>query len=271
MTSTDLAQSPAEQDFVPPNEWPAVTVMLDGFGDPSLEASEKLAGRALDIVFDDGRTIAHEFAPDTITWRITDGEGAGASGTHAYRAVEARPGIFYIDFVKGEGTHQEDVTIIVDLADGRVTTAASRFVNRDGEVRMTTDVSSGRVAGTGEIEPRERTSSLVGKRIYYRYSPTEHYEHIYLNAGTIVWQCVRGGEKGLADVEQIRVWELADDIVMLHWTETVMPVESFVLIDLAEQRSIGRMYCWDGPTLSPVHLPFDSRLTVLNETVYPAE
>ncbi len=111
----------------------------------------------------------------------------------------------------------------------------------------------------------------MGKRIGYRYSPSEYYEHIYLNGGTFVWHCIRGAEQGLADVDPATVYALGDGIVMLHWSETVKPVESFVLIDLANQRSIGRMFCWDGPTLAPVHLPFDSRFTVLNETVHPAE
>jgi len=50
-----------------------------------------------------------------------------------------------------------------------------------------------------------------------------------------------------------------------------MPVESFMVIDLTHERSIGRMFCWDGPTLTPMHLPFDSQFTVLNDTRYPAD
>jgi hypothetical protein len=31
------------------------------------------------------------------------------------------------------------------------------------------------------------------------------------------------------------------------------------------------MFCWDGPTLDTVHLPFDSQFTILEDTAYPAE
>ncbi|MBB5750301.1 MoaF C-terminal domain-containing protein [Micrococcus sp. TA1] len=65
--------------------------------------------------------------------------------------------------------------------------------------------------------------------------------------------------------------ELADVVVLLNWSETVMPVESFVVIDLFHERSIGRMFWWDGPTLAPMHLPFDSQFTVLNDTRHPAD
>ncbi len=268
---TDLTETtaPADQGYVPVDEWPDVTAMLEGFGEPSLDATNDLEGTDFDIVFDNGWTIAHRFDGGAVTWTITEGDGTGMTGTHPYRAVEVRPGLYFIDFIKGEGAHASDVSMVLDRNDGRVTVADSTFVDRDGEVRMHTELLTGRVAGTGAIEPLRRSDELVGKRIFYRYSPTEAYEHVYLNGGTFLWHCVRGAEQGLADVDPATVYELGDGIVMLHWSETVKPVESFVLIDLAHERSIGRMFCWDGPTLSPVHLPFDSRFTVLNETTYP--
>ena len=271
MSTTPEQLAPTEQGYVPTDQWPDVTAMLAGFGEPSLPASSELEGAPIDVRFDNGWTIRHTFENDQVTWEITDGDGTGASDTHAYRAVEVRPGIFFVDFIKGEGVHSSDVSMVINVKDGRVTVADSSFVDRDGEVRMQTEFLSGRVVGSGEIEPRPRTSELVGKRIYYRYSPTEHYEHVYLNAGTFVWHCVRGAEVGLADADPIQVFEVAEGIVLLHWSETVKPVESIVTIDLINKRSIGRMFCWDGPTLDTVHIPFDSQFTVLSDTPYPAE
>ncbi|WP_207384144.1 MoaF C-terminal domain-containing protein [Mycolicibacterium cosmeticum] len=256
---------------MPTDDWPAVATMLDGFGEPSLPASAALEGPDIDIEFDNGWVIRHRFEAGQVTWTITAGDGAGATGTHPYRAVEVRAGIFFVDFVKGEGAGASDVSMIIDRADGKVTVADSSFTDRNGAIRMRTDFINGRITGAGPIEPRQPSTALVGKRIFYRYSPTEQYEHIYLNAGTFVWHCINGGEAGLADVDPIQVFELADGIVILHWSETVMPVESIVVIDLTNRRSIGRMFCWNGPTLEPVHLPFDSRFTVLNDTSYPVD
>ena len=268
-TSTSDPRVPQQQDYVPTEQWPDVTAMLAGFGEPSLAATRSLEQGEFDIRFENGWTIAHRFLDGSVTWTITAGEATGLTGTSLYRAVEVRPGIFFVDFIKGDGVHSSDVSMVIDRNDGRVTVAESSFVDRDGAVRMHTAFLEGRIAGTGDIEPRRRTSELVGKRIYYRYSPTEHYEHIYLNAGTFVWHCVRGAEGGLADVDPVQVFELADGIVILHWSETVKPVESIVTIDLTNKRSIGRMFCWDGPTLETVHIPFDSRFTVLDDTPYP--
>lgn len=258
------------QDFVPQEDWPVVSAMLNGFGDPSLPASSALVGQTIDIRYDNGWTIRHEFSSDhQLTWTIVHGEGEGEAGSHQYRAVEARPGIQVIDFLKGEGVETHDVTLIVNLDDGRVTTADSSIYLNPGGGRTTTQFLSGRIAGTGEIEPRRRTEALVGKRIYYRYSATERYEHIYLNNGTFVWHCIDGAERGLADADKTRTFELAEDLYILFWTESVMAVESFLVVDLANTRSIGRMFCWENESSAVVHIPFDSKFTVLNETTYP--
>lgn len=264
-------KAPANTDYVPVKDWPDVTRMVAGFGDPDIPASTRLEGATLVVDYENGETTSYSFADGDASWETREPDASATSGGGAARVVEVRPDIFFIDFVTGSGAHGRDTSLIVNRSDGRVTAAHSFFVDCGGAVRMQTDFLSGRIPGTGSIEPRRHTSELVGKRIYYRYSPTEHYEHVYLNAGTFVWHCVKGGEAGLADADPIQVLELADGIVILQWSETVMPVESVLTIDLMNKRSIGRMFCWDGPTLAPVHIPFDSRLTVLSETTYPNE
>lgn len=272
MTLNDPNTNVQQQSFVPQTDWPAVGKMVDGFGEPTLPASPGLAGETIDIAYDDGSTVRHVFgSADRLTWQALSGGNAGASTEQAYRAVEARPGLFFIDFLTGTGLGTHGASIVLDQTDGRVTTADSSIATAGQTPRTTTRFLSGRVTGTGGIEPRRRSDALVGKRIYYRYSPTERYEHIYLNSGTFVWHCIEGGEKGLADVDKTRTFELADDIHIFFWTESVMPVESFLVIDLAHRRSIGRMFCWQESTRDVVHIPFNSRFTILNETVYPTD
>ena len=247
MTSTDI------QDYIPEDQWPPVSAMLDGFGDQTLPASPALAGTTLSIPTHGGTAVEHVFKdPATVAW---DG------GSAAYKAIEARPGIFIIDFVRGEGVDGENVTIVWDRNTGAVTTGISRFVTVDGRIRSTTDFNAA----------HERSSGLVGRRIFYRYSDVESYEHIYLNPGTFTWNCVRGGEAGLADTDRCMMWDVAEDLYIFFWTEKVMTVEAVLLIDLREQRSIGRMFGWDDPAGEPVILPFNSRLSVLNTTEYPQD
>lgn len=263
--------SVVSQDFVPTEEWPSASVMLEGFGAPTLPDSDKLAGKQLRIIYDTSQVHLRFLDKDRLTWTIIHHDGEEETGTQDYRAVEVRPSIFFIDYLKGENAKQHNISIVVSLIDGKVTTADTGFTNRNGEIRTHTNIISGRLDGMGDIEPRKRSDLLVGKRIYYRYSETEAYEHVYFNAGTVAWQCVKGGEKGVSDVEQMKLFELDDDIVIYIWTETVMPVDSFLVVDLQHNRSIGRMFFWEQTTLDPVHLPFDSNFTVLNTTVYPED
>lgn len=262
MTATDI------QDYVPQSEWPSVATMLDGFGDQTLPASAALTGTSLVLPLDDGHTTTYTFHDlHSVTWAAAD---SGAhQGAARYKAIEARPGIFIIDLVKGEDRHAENVTIVLDRNTGAVTTAISSLDVEGGKTRSTTRFSHGNVEGAAALH--SRSGGLVGKRIYYRYSDVETYEHIYLNAGTFTWHCLRGGEAGLADTDRCLTFDVGQDLYLFFWTEKVMTVEAVLLIDLREQRSIGRMFGWDEPAAEPVILPFNSRLTILNTTEYPQD
>lgn len=184
-------------DHIPSEEWPDVTKMLEGFGDPSLPASEALVGQVLSVNFDDG--LAREFSFVTGTeLEYTGPESAEQFGTKfSYRAVEVRRGIFYIDFLIGSGAHAHNCSLVYAASDGVVTFADSHMYNVAGTIRTATQFHHGGIATAGEFVARERSNALVGLRIYYRYSPVEHYEHIYLSPGTFVWHCINGGERGL--------------------------------------------------------------------------
>jgi hypothetical protein len=196
------------------------------------------------------------------------GEGAGQTAQERYTAVEVRPGIFIVDFVKNRKTAPEDVTIVLDLTSGQTTAAISTLVDRDGETRTTTTFAHATI-GDAAPAPHARSAGLVGKRIAYRYSDSDLYEHVYLNGGTFTWHCIRGAEQGLADTEPTQTYEVAEDLFLFFWSETVMPVEAVLLIDLQHMRSVGRMFGWDPAPDELVHLPFSSRATLLNETTYP--
>lgn len=259
MTSTGI------QDYIPEGEWPPVSAMLDGFGDQTVPASSGLSNTALNIPAPEGSITEYAFKDaSSLVW-----SGPSGSGTATYKAIEARPGVFIIDFVRGEGIDAEDVTIIFDRNTGAVTSGVSTFVTVDGRIRSTTEFTHSNADRSTAVH--ERSSGLAGKRIFYRYSDVESYEHIYLNPGTFTWNCVRGGEAGLADTDRCMTWAVAEDLYIFFWTEKVMTVEAVLLVDLREQRSIGRMFGWDDPAAEPVILPFNSRLSVLNTTKYPQD
>ncbi|MGX5360109.1 MoaF C-terminal domain-containing protein [Kocuria sp. KH4] len=259
------------QDYVPVDQWPSVSTMLDGFGDQTLPASPALAGTSVTLRGEDGRRFTLGFHDaSSLTWAVAAAADDPESVEATYKAVEARPGIFIIDVVHGEDRQMRDVTVVLNQDTGAATVAVSALHEQDGAVKGGTEFTHARVEGT-EAALHARSAGLVGKRIYYRYSDVEAYEHIYLTPGTFVWHCLRGGEKGLADVDRTLTFEVAEDLYLFFWTERVMTVESVLLVDLREQRSIGRMFGWDDTTAEPLVLPFNSRLTVMNTTEYPQD
>lgn len=264
-----MAQTHTADEYISVDNWPDVTQMVEGFGDPGLEPTDGLVGLTLEIRFLDGNSCVLEFT-GVATVSISGDLPGVETAEYAYRAIELRAGLFFVDVVIGTGTRTRNHSFVYSQATNLVTLADSFMFNREGTIRTKTIFRHG-TAGVEAPIARPRTDELVGKRIYYRYSPTEHYEHIYLSPGTFVWHCIRGGEKGIADADEAASFELEEGLVIFHWREKFLPVESFLVVDLVNKRSIGRMFCWDAPTMAAVQLPFDSEFTILNTTEYPTD
>lgn len=263
-----IDQEMREQTFIPINQWPTLAEMADGFEGNKHASSDILAGKKVAIRFENGWLIEHEFlTATTLRWKILKGEGAGLESQDTYEAVEVRPGILFVEFLKP--AFEESATLIWKYATGDILAAVSSFVEVDGEKRTRTDFAQALVDGQPGGSPIGKSAGLSGKRVLYRYSQDDWYEHVYFGAETMAWNCVKGAEKGLADVERCACFDVADDLYVLFWTETIMPVESVVVVDLQKMRSIGRFFCWDPEPANLVHLVFGSKATLLNETVYP--
>jgi hypothetical protein len=258
-------------DYIPEDQWPAVSVMVEGFGEQTLPASDALAGTALVLHGQEGSTTQYTFHDATTLSWTSDGAPGAVGGTATYKAIEARDGIYLVNFVVGEGLDAQNTTFVYNKATGVATTGISTFFQKEGRTRSTTAFVHATTPEAKGTAAHERSTALVGKRIYYRYSEVEAYEHIYLAPGMFTWHCIRGGEQGVADTDRCMTFDVAEDLYLFFWTEKFLAVEAFLVVDLREQRSIGRMFGWDDPTDEPVTLPFNSRLSVLNDTTYPQD
>ncbi|MFV4889300.1 MoaF C-terminal domain-containing protein [Acinetobacter baumannii] len=106
------------------------------------------------------------------------------------------------------------MTFVFDRNTGAVTTGVSSFVVKDGKKRGTTEFMFHHTLEAINTLGHPRSTSLVGKRVFYRYSDVEAYEHIYLAPGTFTWHCVRGGEQGIADTERCMAFDIAEDLYL---------------------------------------------------------
>ena len=86
------------------------------------------------------------------------------------------------------------------------------------------------------------TTELIGRRVEYTYSPTERYEHIYLNEDFYTWQCLLGSEKGLADTDRCHYLKLGDELYLFVWREKIVPTLGAVVADFSAMRTMGKIF-----------------------------
>jgi hypothetical protein len=218
-------------------------------------ASTLLGGRTLRFAFEDGSRAEYRFH-DAASVAVSGAGHGRETFDVGYRAVEARPAIFFIDHLDPH-VAAGSRSLVVDLdraictrvvgrlpsqADARVA-LLDRVASRRPLTRVETTCMSGAVdtdwsATTARHPP---TTALVGRRIRYRYSATERYEHIYLNERFYTWHCLDGAERGLADTDQCWYRELDDQLYLFSWQEKIVPTLGLVLVDLRERRTCGKI------------------------------
>ncbi len=111
------------------------------------------------------------------------------------------------------------------------------------------------------------TDALIGMRNQYTYSPTERYEHIYLNDNFYTWQCLDGVEKGLADVDRCHYVQVAEDLYLFVWREKIIPTLGVILIDLQQMRTDGKIMGYQGSDFGALsNFPVGASAKILNVT-----
>lgn len=246
-------------------EWVSVGALGDAFAPQSNAPPEsaELVGRQLALHFGDGQVIEYAFTSAT---QLARKAAAGdvpewVQGEAAYTATRVRPGFFLVHVVEPRRAAAA-TTVLLDLDTGACTRVESRLPTREEASRPfyerilageeLTGVETTFVAGAigkplDDSVPRHApTADLVGRRVEYTYSPTEKYEHIYLNERLYTWQCLAGVEVGLADTDRCHYLKLADDLYLFVWREKIVPTLGIVALDFAQQRTMGRIFGYSG-------------------------
>lgn len=198
------------------------------------------------------------------------------------RVTRLREGIEFIDFIDTQ-RRSSTVTLICDHPGGCFTLVSGQL---PGEQQMRlaalsrieqglplsgvrVEVRHGRLDGPCGTHPVLHCPSpdLVGMRNLYRYTPQVSYEHIYLNENYYVWHCLEGEEKGLADVDRCQTVKIAQALYLFIWQEKIVPTLGVVLIDLAQQRSDGKILGYRRHDVQELtNFAMGARLSVLNIT-----
>jgi hypothetical protein len=226
----------------------------------ALPLSEDLFGKRLKLHFEDGVLAECSFETmSKLVWK--PGAKRSQATEESCTVTKVRKGIYFVDFVR----HLERATafsLVLDLNRGIFTALEGRLPEkkearqsllvRADTRRELTDVTAtfrhGAIDGSfGPATPRHQvTEELVGKRIEYTYSPTERYEHIYLNGSFYTWHCLLGSEKGLADTDCCHSYKLARNLYLFAWREKIIPTLGVVVVDLNAMRTTGKIFGYEG-------------------------
>jgi hypothetical protein len=265
------------------SRWISVGELAHAFGPDSNtpRSTDELAGRTFAFHFENGQTVEHRFETGTeLTWVVTEGSGEGREAQETYTATKVRDQIYFVDFVR----HLERaaaVSLVLDLARNVVTALIARLPDRVQARRCLLDraaagdeltaVSAIFMSGavdapfTDDTPRHTPTTELVGRRVEYTYSPTERYEHIYLNDKFYTWHCLQGSEKGLTDTDRCHYYKLATDLYLFVWREKIVPTLGAVVVDFDIMRTVGKIFGHEGGDFSKVvNFPVGAHASLLN-------
>lgn len=247
------------------------------------EPTGDLAGTDIHLHFENAQVVRVSFeTPSTLIWSVIEGASRGRAAQESYFAAEVREGIYFVDFVRTT-EHAAAVSLVLDRGLGIVTALLARLPE-EAECRTTlaeriangeelTAVSAAFCSGVIDApftpgSPRHLpTTEMVGARVAYTYSPTERYEHIYLNDRFYTWHCLAGSEKGLADTDRCHYYKIADNLYFFVWREKIVPTLGAVVVDFDAMKTTGKIFGYQGSDFDAVvNFPVGARARILNVT-----
>jgi len=265
--------------------WISVGELGTAFGrDPNLlPESAGLVGRAFTLYFEKGWAVEIRFA-DTHRLARTPRHGehnqCSLEGDVEYSAVEIRPDVYFVNFVEPRQSASTG-SLLLDLSRG-VCTAVLGQLPTQAQARIPlmerikagvelTSVSATLLSATidtpwkATAERHESTADLIGKHVEYTYSPTERYEHIYLNDKYYTWHCLEGSEQGLADTDRCHYRKLGEQLYLFVWAEKIVPTLGIVVVDLRQLRTTGRILGYSGFDFGTIaNFPVGAKAKVLS-------
>jgi len=225
-----------------------------------------LSGKSVTLSLENGCSVDIKFSgAGTLEWRIKGVTASGVmaedSATVSYSVTEIRSAIYFVDFIH-PGQRAATTSMVLDMA-RRICTvvvgslptaqqAAKPMLERIAHGTELTDVDATFLSGAIDTpfapatERHHATTELVGQRIEYTYSPTERYEHVYLNDRLYTWHCLAGSEKGLADTDRCHYLRLAPLLYLFVWREKLVPTLGVVVVDLEQMKTTGKIFGYRG-------------------------
>ncbi|MCZ0927570.1 molybdenum cofactor biosynthesis F family protein [Halomonas janggokensis] len=263
-----------------PTDWISVADLEKGFatGSYALDNSADLTGKQVELHAADGTVRCLEFDQERLS--IDGGEAAKA------RITSVREGVYLLDWLDASTRPATSYTVVLDTLTDSYTQVIGTLPTFDviktglyeralGGRPLTdvkVDISHGAVNKPYRDGacPHAQTDELIGVRNLYHYSPTEVYEHVYLNENFYTWHCLKGVEQGLCDTDACHYYKITDALYLFIWREKIVPTLGIVMVDERNHRSDGKIFGVGDTEDAPLaNFPMASYCQRLTDTEYP--
>jgi hypothetical protein len=207
-----------------------------------LPQTPALANQTMKITLELGTSFDLEFADiNKVIW-----ESGKVRGTDWCEVVEVASNTYFIDITFTNKPH-ESQTFIANTETRQVLGVCT--IMREGDVgdepRAVHTFAPG-VLGDPAIPPTGPTPAptrdLIGLRGIYTYSPTQCFEHIYLNSQRYAWQCIIGPLRGEGDVDLATVYKFDHNQYIFAFREFGLPVSTVFFYNWDQMRSTGKFF-----------------------------
>lgn len=258
-----------------------------GFSEYALQPSYDLVGKQFVVFREDGMQTRYTIKDkEVLQWEVLSGPDNGMKGHADYVATNPRPGIYFLDFLKQDGT-VTSVSLVLDFGK-KIATEVRGTLPSEREatipiweraqkqmplspLHVVIRHASLDAPWSDSTQRHAPTTELIGKRVQYNYSKNDAYEHVYLNDHLYTWHCIAGNEKGQADTEMCYYYKVTENLYLFVWQEKIVPTLGVVMVNLdaGAMKTTGKLFGYEGTDFGKViNFPVGAKAKVLSMTTY---
>jgi hypothetical protein len=231
-------------------------------------AVNDLVGRTVDIRFEDGTAVAVNFKEGKVDLHVSKyGSWFFLGGEIDCEVIPVRDNI--LAAAVNDARTNSSYVLVLDFPNSRVLAVHTQILPGPSGIGERTSFVQGSIGGA-PFEKFGLTKELVGKRVYWQYSESHQFEHIYIEPNRYCWHGIKGPEAGMGGVEPASAYKIADQLYLFSWSDTSVAFNGTILINLRGDVSCGgRLYGWERAEERGWQLVIGARGQILNETTYP--
>ena len=228
-----------------------------------------LIGRQIDISFEEGSKVSLTFTADAVTIDVSKyGSWLFLAGTLPCEVIPVRSDCLAATI--HDGRNHASYLVFFDFSESRTFITRTQMLAGPSGVGESTRFFQGGINGAS-YTPFEKSSELVGKRVYWRYSESHQFEHIYIEPNRYCWHGITGPEAGMGGVEPCSTYKVGDDLYLFSWSDASVAFNGSILVDTKGEgiSSCGRLFGWERAEQQGWQLVIGAKGMLLNETTYP--